>query len=104
MSKVVIPFREEFREKMLKGFKTATTRMKKYGDKGDTFEAFGATFEIVEAMNVYLSQVATWFFESEGFETRRAFVKCWKKIHPKKGYDSGQVVWLHLFQRRLPPK
>ena len=44
---VIIPFRPEFKDKMLKGLKTATSRTKKYGNAGDTFNAFGATFRII---------------------------------------------------------
>ncbi len=42
-----IPFLPEWKELMFSGRKTHTCRSKKYGEAGERFEIFGATFELV---------------------------------------------------------
>lgn len=106
--KINLPFREEFRDRMLSGRKTCTSRTKRFGEGGDTFEAFEAEF-ILERNNAGLntiavdrfplSYVAKYFFGGEGFDTTEDFIECWKKIHPRKGYDPEQKVWVHYFRR-----
>jgi len=84
---------------MLSGRKTATSRTKRMGLVGDQFEAFGATFQIAILSNWSLASIANVFYILEGFESREEFIECWKLIHPRKGYDPEQRVWLHIFKR-----
>lgn len=94
-----IPFQEQFKEALLSGKKTETSRNKKYGGIGWEFEAFGAKFAILDIRKVELRVVAEHHFDKEGFESPREFVDCWEKIHPIKGYFPDHKVWLHTFKR-----
>lgn len=95
---LVIPFMPEFKDRMLAGQKTATTRNKRYGHGGDLFSAFGHTFRLTKVDKVYLQDVASTFYKQEGFETQQEFVDVWVKLHPRKGWQFDQEVWLHQFK------
>ena len=96
---VRIPFWRQFKEPMLRGQKTWTSRTKKYGKVGDIFEAFGSTFELKEVTQMLLSKVAINHFVEEGFESFLDFVDCWEKLHYLKGYVPEQKVWVHVFEK-----
>ena len=99
MSKcIIIPFLPEFESRMLSGEKTATTRTKKYGDGGDLFPAFGNSFQLTKVDKVYLQDVASTFYIQEGFKTQQEFCDCWIRLHPRKGYQFDQEVYLHQFK------
>ena len=99
--KVKIPFLERFREPMLSGRKTMTSRSKKYGEYGDTFDVFGATFEIVEPIaRLSLGDIAS-FWREEGFESLEDFVECWTNLHPRVGYDVNRVYYCHIFKKAI---
>jgi hypothetical protein len=100
MTQIQIPFMEMFREKMLSGKKTWTSRTRKYGAPGDTFMAFGSTFELVNVMEMRLGVVAWLHHRDEGCNSQEEFVECWKQIHPRKGYVPSQVVWIHQFKKK----
>lgn len=95
----VIPFLPEFKERMLNNQKTATTRTKKYGNCGDLFSAFGSSFQLTKVDRVYLQDVASTFYKQEGFNSQQEFCDIWIKIHPRKGYQFDQKVWLHQFKK-----
>ncbi len=95
---ITIPFLDEFRERMLSGQKTATTRTRKYGDPGDLFSAFGYTFQLIKVSRVYLGEVAFAYHKQEGFESKDDFMECWCRIHPRKRHYTD-IVWLHEFER-----
>jgi len=97
--RVKIPFLPRFEGVMLSGMKTCTSRTKKYGKLGDTFEAFDATFVIERVFKEELSNIAWFRCDEEGFQTPTDFIKCWEKIHYRKGYDPSQEVWVHQFRR-----
>ncbi len=97
--KVKIPFQEEFRDRMLDGKKTCTSRTKRYGEVGDTFEAFGAELRIAITHKHPLYNVADILYEQEGFDTPEEFKACWIKLHPRRGFDPEQKVWVHFFRR-----
>lgn len=69
------------------------------GQLGDTFQAFGATFCIFGITHQYLVNVADDLYEKEGCETPQDFIKVWESIHPRKGYDPCQKVYVHWFER-----
>ncbi len=96
--KVHIPFREQFKTLMLAEQKTCTSRTKRYGNMGDTFDAFGFTFELTNVFRASLGSVAQLLFYEEGFLDPKAFVICWKEIHPRKGYNPNQEVYIHSFK------
>ena len=98
--KVKIPFREEFRDRMLLGQKTCTSRTRKLGNVDDSFEAFGAEFIIGDVWAGWeLDMVSFYWHKEEGFNTPEAFIECWNKIHPRKGYDPDQRVFIHWFRK-----
>lgn len=96
--KVKISFLERFKDPLLSGEKTWTSRTKRYGKVGDTFDAFGATFEIQKVERSPLYYVAS-NFEEEGCKSFEDFVELWSKIHYRKGYVPSQVVWVHVFKK-----
>ena len=97
--RIKIPFLKEFRESMLSGKKTKTSRTKRYGKPGDTFEAFEAVFELTDVQKKALVTVAHLYYKEEGFENKEDFIACWEKLHPKKGYVPNLLVWLHSFRK-----
>jgi len=99
MTLVYIPFSSQFKEAMLSGKKHMTTRTKRYGQVVDVFDAFGATFLILAVEKRELSNVAVYHFKDEGFDCMSDFVNCWIKIHPRKGFDGDQKVWIHRFRK-----
>jgi hypothetical protein len=99
MSEIYIPFMEQFRDVMLTGRKTCTSRTSRYGQPGDTFTAFGVRFMIKKVSREALSNVAYLLHKAEGFEDVKGFVACWEQIHPRRGYRGADRVYLHLFER-----
>lgn len=95
---ITIPFRTQFREALLLEQKSLTARTKRFGSAGDRFQVFGATFELLTVTQVPLSHVAAHWHE-EGCRSEADFIDIWVSLHPKKGYDPLQVVWLHRFMK-----
>ena len=99
MSEVLIPFMPEWKEKMLNGIKTCTSRTKKYGSIGDYFKQFGAIFEITNIIKLPLSYIADILYIKEGCDSPEEFKKIWIKLHPRKGWVPNQEVFAHLFRK-----
>jgi len=95
---VKIPFKARFKEPLLDGTKTWTSRTRRLGNVGDTFDAFGHEFEILKVEHRMLKNVA-FHWREEGCSSREDFVEVWKQIHPRKGYDPQQIVKVHVFRR-----
>ncbi len=91
-----LPFQEQFRDSILDGTKTMTCRTKAYGAYGDTFEAFGETFEILLIQRVPLCTMDT-LWQFEGVDSFQEFQDVWKKLHPRKPWDDYQRVYVHGF-------
>lgn len=100
MTKVTIPFLERFKEPMLNGTKTMTSRSKKYGNVGDTFDAFEATFEITEVGRLKLGDIAS-FWKEEGMGSIDDFWKTWAQIHPLKN-SMEDIFYFHKFKKVSP--
>ena len=83
---------------MLKGIKTCTSRTKCYGKIGDTFQAFDKTFQFTRVETAHLESVAAVLFREEGCRSPAEFMKVWKGLHPRKGWDGWQKVWVHHFR------
>ncbi len=96
---ILIPFREEFRDLLLTGGKTATSRNTGYGAPGTVFEAFGARFVITAIRRLTLREVAEKHFAEEGLESAEEFVDVWQKVYPFRGFDPDHRVWYHEFRR-----
>ena len=99
MSEISIPFTPQMKEAVLSGSKTATTRTKQYGKRGDTFRLSNESFTLTAVRRVLLGQVAYKFFLQEGFNSPESFIEYWKKLHPGPDYIYHQKVFLHLFEK-----
>lgn len=99
-----IPFLNRFLQPISYGEKTMTCRMKKYGEPGDILyvpvspDIRPLMIQILEVRQVKLGEVAGLYYREEGCATTRDFMNVWNQIHPKRGFDSEQVVWLHIFK------
>jgi len=93
-----IPFKAQWRDAMLTGKKICTSRTKRYGNEGDTFEVFGHTFALIGVEKQTLSWVANNLFYAEGCDTPEAFRRVWDEIHPRRGYVGNDTVWVHYFE------
>jgi hypothetical protein len=96
--KVKIPFQPEFELPVLMGQKKCTSRTKRYGRAGDTFEVFGASFRLTGIYRMPLSGVLA-LYEAEGFKSPEAFIACWNRLHPRRKFQPDQKVWVHWFER-----
>jgi len=95
---IQIPFKDEFREALASGRKTATSRFRKYGNPGDLFEGLEMTFELTNVDRVPLGNVAESFYSAEGLSSPDDFRHVWAGIHPKRT-DPSLLVYLHQFKR-----
>jgi hypothetical protein len=93
---VKIPFLSMFKEPMISGVKTWTSRTRAFGNPGDTFKAFGRTFVIKKVSKKTLREVAEHFRE-EGLSSKEELEAVWREIHPIKGFNPSQVVFVHQF-------
>jgi hypothetical protein len=94
---VKIPFLSMFKEPMISGVKTWTSRTRAFGKPGDTFKSFGRTFVIKKVSKKTLREVAEHFRE-EGLSSEEELVSVWREIHPfNKGFNSSQIVFVHQF-------
>ena len=97
--RIKIPFLPQFKNPMLSGQKVITSRTRRYGQTGDTFQAWGQTFEIRKVSYILLSSVRGRYYQQEGFPSPEAFEACWLALHPIKGYDPLQAVYAHSFRK-----
>lgn len=95
---VKIPFMDEFKDVLLDGTKTWTSRTRRYGKAGDTFRAFGHEFEIVKVEKRVLWDVAN-HFKEEGCKSAEHFKDVWRKLHRRKGWTPEKRVYVHIFRR-----
>jgi hypothetical protein len=96
---VVMPFQPEFKESMLTGKKTATTRTRRFGRPGDWFRQFGHIFVLREVYELQLSRSIYCHYKEEGFDSPLEFRDFWNKLHPHIPYAQrpNRVVYLHNF-------
>lgn len=93
-----LPFLPEWRDAMLAGRKTATTRRRPHASVGDTFEAFGRTFRIVAVARMTLWDVESYWWKEEGVSSPVEFEAVWVRLHPRRKFVSTDRVCLHLFR------
>jgi len=96
---VEVPFDERFRDALLQGRKQCTSRTRRYGDIGDTFTVFGAGFVFTSVVKAPLAYVAGMLYRQEGFSSPEAFIEIWQELHPRKGWNPHQRVWVHWFEK-----
>jgi len=63
------------------------------------FEVFGTTFRITYVSQIFLWLVAKQWYQDEGCKSPEEFEQVWKALHPRRGFDPNQKVWLHRFVR-----
>lgn len=95
---VSVKFRPFFKDVMLGGIKTMTSRTKPLGKVGDQFTAFGATFEFTHIMRMPLRFVISDCFRQEGCQSVQELIDIWKDIHPQVGVVPDQIVYAHIFK------
>ena len=100
--KVRIPFKARFREPMLSGVKTMTSRTRCMGSGGDTFDAFGATFEIQHCSLMAFGRILDYWRE-EGCSSREDLESVWREIHPRRKFKFGDLLWVHEFRMSKGP-
>lgn len=96
--KATIPFQQRFKIPLIHGTKTWTSRTKRYGKPGDTFEVFDHTFLIEKVERRTLEDVAN-HWKEEGCSCWADFVDVWNSIHRRKGFNPWQRVYVHVFRR-----
>lgn len=99
MREIYIPFNEWSKDKLDTDEKTCTTRTKKYGDPGDYFYVKGVKYVLTAVQRVSLQEVADFYYKYEGCGSSDEFILVWNDIHPFKGYDAEQRVYLHIFRK-----
>ena len=99
---LTITFRPQFREALLDGRKTATSRTKLLGNPGDRFRAFGATFILQDVRLVTLGLVARERWREEGARSQDDFKRIWASIHPRIGFRETYLVYLYTFTKASP--
>ena len=97
MTIVKIPFRPAFREPLLSGVKRCTARTKRMGAGGDRFLAFDQWFDLKIVTEAPLHYVAD-LWRQEGCTSREHFIEVWESMHPSRGYQPEQIVFLHWFK------
>lgn len=94
---ICIPFKERFREPMLNGTKTMTTRTKIYGGIGDWFNVFGATFALT-SVDAVPFKIIRLQWKAEGCNSEEDFLAVWKEIHPRHNPAPFELFYVHRFQ------
>ena len=75
------PFSKEMREALLDGRKCCTSRSKKYGDIGDTFNVEDEVFRIVDIEPEMLDFITASYHRLEGCRNADEFISLWKRLH-----------------------
>lgn len=96
-----LPFKPKMRELILAGRKTCTSRTRSYGQAGDTFRLDEKEFIVTSIIQEPLRVIAGYRHQREGFSNPDEFISYWKKLHPTKGYDPDQLVFVHFFREVL---
>ena len=98
MKLIRLPFQPIFKDAMLSGRKTMTTRFDRNGIQvGDYFNVFGRAFSITAIVRMRLGTVWVQHYREEGFDTAEGFGEMWCKIHPKR-QDPELKVWAIRFK------
>lgn len=103
MTDIVIPFRPDMALACIDGKKVCTSRTKRYGWPGDTFPVTDGngrskSFVLRKIVQRELGYVARVLFIPEGVSSSLKFIELWKQLHPFKGYDPSQIVFVHFFE------
>ena len=101
MVEIKIPFNEWSRDKLRYAQKTCTSRSKRYGYEGDTFQVDWedgyAIYQIDHVVRLPLWLVSDYLHKDEGAPSTLDFKVIWEKIHPQKGFRPDEKVFTHFF-------
>lgn len=97
MARINIPFNAWSEERLATGQKLATSRNKKYGEKGDYFIVKNKKYILKEVLKLPLWFVRDFLWYVEGAKSPMEFVEIWEQIHPKKGLVENDIVYTHFF-------
>lgn len=100
MATIEMKFLPRFQLPMEMDIKLMTCRLKKMGEPGDRFMAFGCPYMLTHVFRTTLEWVLTDCVQEEGCRTRLELEEVWRMIHPKMGIDLNRVVWAHCFRRQ----
>ena len=98
MADIHIPFRDDMKQAIADGRKTATSRTKRYGKPGDRFQVDGRWYELIRITRQELVWVARRYWKDEGMDSEENFWQVWKQIHPRKKISEYDLVWFHEFK------
>ena len=89
------PFSKEMTAALLDGRKCCTSRSKKYGELGDTFNVEGEVFRIVDIVPELLSDITALYYRCEGCRTADEFIDLWKRLH-RGVWNPDRVYYIHF--------
>jgi len=69
------------------------------GAVGEVMDTIAGPIEIIFIEPAKLGWVAETLWAGEGCNSPDHFISVWEHIHPKKGYDPDQTVYLHSIRR-----
>lgn len=105
MAEAEISFTDQDAYAVLTGAKTCTTWLQRKGCKGDTFRVTYApmnitkTYRITRVLVTCLGDVAANHYRAEGFNSKDAFMRCWRELHPEPHMDYTYLrVYAHFFR------
>jgi hypothetical protein len=98
MAEIHIPFNVWSKQRLKKGKKTATSRRTKYGEPEDTFIVGEQKFQITNVLYLPLRLIANRYYLEEGAKSEEEFIEIWKGIHPIRGWNPDQKVYIHFFK------
>jgi hypothetical protein len=96
-----LPFRDDMTAAIREGRKWMTSRTKRYGDDGDFVDSPAGPLFLIHVGRRPLSEVAQDFYKAEGFESPEAFEQAWTELHPRRGFQPDDLVWVHTFRATL---
>lgn len=94
-----LPFLERFRDPILSGLKTVTTRSKAYGKAGDVLDTPFGRVRLVKVERRALAYVRDALWREEGVSSPVEFERIWNEIHTGRGFREDDVRYVHHFQK-----
>lgn len=95
----MIPFTEDNARAVRAGWKTVTSRPKRYGKPGDVIMAQRVgPILLLEVRRLPLGHVAHYLWRQEGCASEYDFIQVWRSLHPRSGFDPVRRVWVHRFE------
>ena len=97
---IFIPFKPIMISAIAEGRKSATSRTYKLGEIGDFFYIRGKCYVITSIVKMLLGEVAAKYYKEEGVSSPEEFVALWIHIHPTRGFNPEQLVFIHFFKEK----